>query len=319
MRHGPWRTSRAPRVLDPGRAVRAARGRPRDCRSRPRPSRWHRIVRRAKAGAAYAFEALEDRADTASPKGAARGTPRDAGRRGGDHRRAVTNLNATPSIPPGMCPNVAWCPRSASAQANRADAQVPRCTGPASTIAYACRRLRATRRVRRAVAPAVSGRPGPLIECRLPWAPVAQLDRVPGFEPGGRGFESLRARQSCHKIQCLNRHAATQRRASRLRDCDAGVGKTPTLPAANDVSNRTTLQRGHCGQVPVVRAQSGVAGHPSHTAAFLAQRLGERGLRTVASAGLERQHKPADSMRPLRDPQARVHFTAREIQLKSDE
>ncbi len=27
------------------------------------------------------------------------------------------------------------------------------------------------------------------------FAPVAQLDRVPGFEPGGREFESLRARQ----------------------------------------------------------------------------------------------------------------------------
>jgi hypothetical protein len=27
-----------------------------------------------------------------------------------------------------------------------------------------------------------------------PSAPVAQLDRVPGFEPGGREFESLRAR-----------------------------------------------------------------------------------------------------------------------------
>src|SRR5690625_6187914 len=27
-------------------------------------------------------------------------------------------------------------------------------------------------------------------------APVAQLDRVPGYEPGGRGFESLRARQA---------------------------------------------------------------------------------------------------------------------------
>ena len=26
-------------------------------------------------------------------------------------------------------------------------------------------------------------------------APVAQLDRVPGFEPGGREFKSLRARQ----------------------------------------------------------------------------------------------------------------------------
>ena len=27
------------------------------------------------------------------------------------------------------------------------------------------------------------------------YAPVAQLDRVSGFEPDGRGFESLRARQ----------------------------------------------------------------------------------------------------------------------------
>ncbi len=27
------------------------------------------------------------------------------------------------------------------------------------------------------------------------YAPVAQLDRVPGYEPGGREFESLRARQ----------------------------------------------------------------------------------------------------------------------------
>ena len=26
------------------------------------------------------------------------------------------------------------------------------------------------------------------------FAPVAQLDRVPGYEPGGREFESLRAR-----------------------------------------------------------------------------------------------------------------------------
>jgi hypothetical protein len=27
-------------------------------------------------------------------------------------------------------------------------------------------------------------------------APVAQLDRVPGYEPGGREFESLRARHN---------------------------------------------------------------------------------------------------------------------------
>ena len=29
-------------------------------------------------------------------------------------------------------------------------------------------------------------------------APVAQLDRAPGYEPGGREFESLRARQFTH-------------------------------------------------------------------------------------------------------------------------
>jgi hypothetical protein len=29
----------------------------------------------------------------------------------------------------------------------------------------------------------------------LSYAPVAQLDRAPGYEPGGREFESLRARQ----------------------------------------------------------------------------------------------------------------------------
>ena len=33
-----------------------------------------------------------------------------------------------------------------------------------------------------------------------PLAPVAQLDRVPGYEPGGRTFESCQARQI---IPCL--------------------------------------------------------------------------------------------------------------------
>ncbi len=33
------------------------------------------------------------------------------------------------------------------------------------------------------------------------FAPVAQLDRVPGYGPGGRGFESLRARfDDCERI-----------------------------------------------------------------------------------------------------------------------
>jgi hypothetical protein len=38
-----------------------------------------------------------------------------------------------------------------------------------------------------------------------PYAPVAQLDRVPGYEPGGREFESLRARQLSIKINRLRR------------------------------------------------------------------------------------------------------------------
>jgi hypothetical protein len=33
-----------------------------------------------------------------------------------------------------------------------------------------------------------------IIRAVSPKAPVAQLDRVPGYEPGGREFESLRAR-----------------------------------------------------------------------------------------------------------------------------
>ena len=33
-------------------------------------------------------------------------------------------------------------------------------------------------------------------------APVAQLDRAPGFEPVGRGFKSLRARQQKGSDDC---------------------------------------------------------------------------------------------------------------------
>jgi hypothetical protein len=35
-------------------------------------------------------------------------------------------------------------------------------------------------------------------------APVAQLDRAPGYEPGGREFESLRARQSIKNLPNIN-------------------------------------------------------------------------------------------------------------------
>ena len=52
-----------------------------------------------------------------------------------------------------------------------------------------------------------------------PYAPVAQLDRVPGYEPGGRRFESFRARQ-CNQI--LNKFSVVRFRVGltlRLTDC----------------------------------------------------------------------------------------------------
>jgi hypothetical protein len=39
------------------------------------------------------------------------------------------------------------------------------------------------------------------------YAPVAQLDRVPGYEPGGREFESLRARHFSMTYSCLEQVA----------------------------------------------------------------------------------------------------------------
>ncbi len=41
-------------------------------------------------------------------------------------------------------------------------------------------------------------------------APVAQLDRVPGYEPGGREFESLRARQN-QLLSCSSLSSQFQR------------------------------------------------------------------------------------------------------------
>jgi hypothetical protein len=48
-----------------------------------------------------------------------------------------------------------------------------------------------------------------LLIIRASLAPVAQLDRVPGYEPGGRGFESCRAHQEKQRLRqkCLGRFA----------------------------------------------------------------------------------------------------------------
>ena len=75
-------------------------------------------------------------------------------------------------------------PPSAEVRLDRARLRVPALLGPRDARHRAARRR------------AVLGRPGdrPRVIIRA-LAPVAQLDRVPGYEPGGRGFKSCRARQ----------------------------------------------------------------------------------------------------------------------------
>ena len=56
---------------------------------------------------------------------------------------------------------------------------------------------------------------------KLRCAPVAQLDRVPGYEPGGRGFESCLAHHSkkqpsgCFFISAREKNASLRERLSR--------------------------------------------------------------------------------------------------------
>ncbi len=56
----------------------------------------------------------------------------------------------------------------------------------------------------------------------MPFAPVAQLDRAPGYEPGGREFESLRARHNSFVDQLFRAHNCAQtvpRRAPANKVC----------------------------------------------------------------------------------------------------
>jgi hypothetical protein len=68
-----------------------------------------------------------------------------------------------------------------------------------------------------------------------PYAPVAQLDRVTGFEPVGREFESLRARQtkkgadgSLSYLVCLEDLVRTPKFESRGPESLPAILGTPT-------------------------------------------------------------------------------------------
>jgi hypothetical protein len=53
------------------------------------------------------------------------------------------------------------------------------------------------------------------------YAPVAQLDRASGYEPEGREFESLRARQISFSLRCLALVRASMRPTGSSSDVSA--------------------------------------------------------------------------------------------------
>src|SRR5690606_8074768 len=67
--------------------------------------------------------------------------------------------------------------------------------------------------------------PVPPNQCSARQAPVAQLDRAPDYESGGRTFESFRARHLISKtvIRCVVCLAPGDRRAQRRADANAAT------------------------------------------------------------------------------------------------
>ena len=80
-------------------------------------------------------------------------------------------------------------------------------------------------------------------------APVAQLDRVPGYEPGGREFESLRA----HHIQIKNPHLL------RVFCC---LRSTLPPPALQTTGRPCTSLRPHLRAMHMARQRSQADTHP---------------------------------------------------------
>src|SRR6185312_13992043 len=78
----------------------------------------------------------------------------------------------------------------------------------------------------------------------LPLAPVAQLDRASGFEPEGREFESLRARQILRLQQSF-----TRKDDVRLPAKPCGCGSFAGVGRANLVRSRDEVRQFGLGVV----------------------------------------------------------------------
>ena len=106
--------------------------------------------------------------------------------------------------------------------------------------------------------------------CR--YAPVAQLDRVPGYEPGGREFESLRARHSLRfDFEWIRfvQHCRRSELPVLLSVVGSGCGPSLARPPA-----------GRAARVPIC---SGQIGRISPGAPFLAVRLWVDSFRAALS------------------------------------
>ena len=121
--------------------------------------------------------------------------------------------------------------------------------------------------------------PGPIRN-----APLAQLDRASGYEPGGRRFESCRAHSSGHSWFLLPRSVMRQFLGVILllsvaidgraadREWQTGIWATPAAPARADAKSRTaTIETDQFQldlQVPLTGAEQPLTIKPGATVTF---------------------------------------------------
>ena len=121
-------------------------------------------------------------------------------------------------------------------------------------------------------------------------APLAQLDRATGFEPVGRGFESLRAHQSQSLNGVLSMKSLVARAlAKRVQDGDViGIGSGSTVELALEhIAERIARDKLHVLGVPT-----------SHRTALVAEHAGIRVLSPISRTPLAWAFDGADEVDP---------------------
>jgi hypothetical protein len=146
-------------------------------------------------------------------------------------------------------------------------------------------------------------------------APVAQLDRVPGYEPGGREFESLRARQKrqrvpiggpfsfsasrefelCSPKGCVRTEERAARRQAEPQSGDEAAKLPPNLSGRATNSKKGT-QSGPLFTIRSTLGQKRTAVRQNATA-FWAPERSDDGSKTRESRRRDSSHQPAMPVR----------------------